>query len=121
MEEPNSMPSFWHGIAEGGPLVMALCLSMVISFCLALVFSFRRPGSVAAFACSGAPFVFGAAALWLGVVGVLAVISGVMYEGGTVERLRLVQRPFFLGTGLSCVAFIVYSFARALNSKTRNA
>jgi hypothetical protein len=120
MEEPNSMPSFWHGVVMGGPLVMALCLFMAITFCLALVFSFRRPGSVAAFACSVAPFMFGAAALWLGVVGVLAV-SGVMYEGGTVERLRLVQRPFFLGSGLSFVAFIVYSLARALNAKTRNA
>jgi len=105
----------------GGPLVMGLCLLMVVSFCFALVLSFRRPGGVAAFACSVTPFVCGAAAMWLGIVGTLAAISSTMYEGGTAERLQLVQRPFFLGTSLSCAAFIVYFLARAFYSNARSA
>jgi hypothetical protein len=124
MEEPAHTLSPWQGIVVGGPIIMALHWCMAIFFCVAVVLAFRRTGTLMAFACCLAPFFFGTVALWIGVVGHTAMypeFSGGLYDGDPREHLRLMQRPFFIGTGLSSVAFLVFFLARKLVPDTRAA
>ncbi|MDR3403374.1 MAG: hypothetical protein P4L99_12825 [Chthoniobacter sp.] len=124
MEEPAHTTSLWQGIVVGGPILMALHWCMAILFCAAVVLAFRRTGTLTAFACCLAPFFFGTVALWIGVVSHTAMFpefSGGLYDGDPRENLRLMQRPFFIGTGLSSVAFLVFFFARRLRPKVRPA
>ena len=123
MEQPISIP-LWDGIVVGGPIILALHLCIFASFAFAVRFAFRVPGTVAAFAWSLAPFIFGAVAMWFGVLGYTAVVpsffSG-LYDGDPTFGIRLLQRPFFFGAGLSLVAVVIYFLARARHPNTRNA
>lgn len=123
MEETPNTLSLWEGIFTGGPIIVALHLCMVIGFGIAVGLAFRRSGSVLAFACSVLPFACGAFAMWVGILGYISIFpsffSG-LYDGDAVEGLHLLQRPFFIGTGLSVVALIVHSIARALSRNARN-
>ena len=122
MKAPAHTLSLWQGMVVGGPIIMTLHLCMAVFFAVAVVVAFRRAGTVGAFACALAPFFFGTVAMWMGVRGYISMvpeISGGFYEGDPRESLHLLQRPFFIGSGLSAVALAVYFSARAFRPKAR--
>src|SRR5688572_21596798 len=93
MNEPDPI-SFWQGVVESGLIVLVLYLGMIVSFAFAIRFALRRAGSVIAFACSMLPFIFGAFAMWVGVLALVAIapmiVSG-LYDGDPTYAVRLAQ------------------------------
>lgn len=123
MKAPTDTTSLWQGIIIGGPIIMALHLCMAVCFAVSIVLAFRRTGTVAAFAFAVSPFIFGALGMWFGILGHIAIFpsfSSGLYDGDPVSGLRILQRPFFIGAGLSSAALIVYFLARALLPNARN-
>ncbi|MEP6672230.1 MAG: hypothetical protein ABJF10_23910 [Chthoniobacter sp.] len=124
MKEPAHTLSLWQGMVVSGPVILTLHLCMAVFFAAAVVVAFRRSGSVGAFACALAPFLFGTVAMWMGVRGHISMapeFSSGLYDGDPRESLHLLQRPFFIGSGLSAVALVVYFFARAFRPEARHA
>ena len=124
MEEPfrpPPLPSYWQGILDGGPVIMTLHLCMLVCFTLSILMSVRQAGTFTAFTLSVAPFFFGAVAMWLGTVGLLFVMTHSLEARDWPPIIRVLQRPFYLGGGLSTVALISHFFTRAFYSKSRNA
>lgn len=121
MNEPDPI-LFWEGVLVGGPILIALHVFMIVSFAFAIHLAFRRAGTVATFACSLLPFISGAFAMWVGVLGYAAIVptfvSG-LYDGDPTYGIRLAQRPFLLGFGLSAVAVLVYCLGRGRSIGSR--
>jgi hypothetical protein len=101
---------------------MALHLFMIIGFSLAVALSFRRSGSLASFACSIAPFILGAIAMWFGILCFAEIVpsfSSGLYDGDPLSTLQMIQQPFFIGSGLSLVALVIYFLTRAHHTNPR--
>lgn len=113
-------PAFWQTIVEGGPIIVALHFFMLVCFIASLRWSVSHVGGTASLLLAVGPFVFGSIAMWLAIVGLLAVMGG-QYEGDLSVALCYVQRPFFLGSGFSAVAVTVHLIARASKFNNRNA
>lgn len=97
-----------ESIGMSGPILGSLYLFMLLGFALSLILAFRRRGSLAAFAASLSPFVFGATAMWISFFGFAQVTSSSMYEGDYRRDVRRMQRPFSVGLGMSAVCLLVY-------------
>jgi hypothetical protein len=110
----NHQISLWDSILQGGPIFVALHGLMLLGFVAAILFSIRNPRSVSAFACCISPFVFGALAVWIGIIALhaAAIRGGRHFPLQIPEELALLHRPFLMGSGLTLVAFTVQFMMR---------
>ena len=100
-----------QSISESGPILGSLYLLMLLGCILSVFLSFRRRGSLSAFASALSPFIFGALALWIRFFGFAQVTSGGMYHGNHHEDVRRVQRPLESGLALSAICLVIYFVA----------
>jgi hypothetical protein len=105
---------YWNSIMDGGPIHLTLHLLLGISFVWALVSIFRRASTLQTVVWCLMPFIFGAIAMWIGVLGIIALIH-VSDPYLVSERIHRLPRPFYLGVGVSFVAFVVFGVSRVFS------
>jgi hypothetical protein len=91
---------------------------MLLSFIASIVISLRRVGGVLAFACAAAPFAFGAAGMWVRILGLYAAMH-TMCPNNPVPVLPELPQPFYFGSGFAIAALAVHFFCH-ITKQNRN-
>lgn len=113
-EETSKPRSYFNDLLQWGPFYMGLHVTMLVAVVVALGFAWRGGRPVAVLLACLSPFIFGATAMWIRILGMASVN---LHEFNVVEELSGTPRPFYLGILLSTVALIVAAVRRRHHTK----